>query len=92
MMQARWMAVTLAAAGLAGCGGLPRLTPAKPATVAGDPLTTCPKTDPCSKIANRRQYYDQRVVRYYYFDTNTGRYYWENGQPRFPETVKPPVN
>ena len=36
----------------------------------------CPPTD-------RRQYYDQRAVRYYYFDPQTGRYYWENGDPRF---------
>ncbi len=33
--------------------------------------------------ADRRQYYDQRAVRYYYFDPQTGRYYWENGDPRF---------
>jgi hypothetical protein len=49
-----------------------------------DPLTACPKTDPCSKIANRRQYFDQHENRYYYFDTATGRFYWENGEPRFP--------
>jgi phage tail tape-measure protein len=31
---------------------------------------------------SRRQYYDQRVGRYYYYDQRTGRYYWENGEPR----------
>ena len=36
----------------------------------------CPPTD-------RRQYSDQRSSRYYYFDPSTGRYYWENGDPRF---------
>jgi hypothetical protein len=32
---------------------------------------------------NRRQYYDDKSARYYYFDPATGRYYWENGDPRF---------
>jgi hypothetical protein len=67
---------------LAGCmGHRPKVDPQSRL----DPLTTCPKKDPCDKVANRRQYYDQRVARYYYFDTRAGRYYWENGQPRFPE-------
>ena len=89
MNPARWMAAALAMLGLAGCAMGPHRS--APKTEAGDPLTTCPQADPCSKIANRRQYYDQRVVRYYYFDTVTGRYYWENGEPRFPanDAIKP---
>ena len=43
--------------------------------IKGD-QTGCPPT-------NRRQYYDDRSARYYYFDPATGRYYWENGDPRF---------
>ncbi len=31
---------------------------------------------------NRRQYYDERVGRYYYYDNGSGRYYWEDGSPR----------
>lgn len=70
----------LALLALTGCLGH---RPAKP-ELGLDPLTSCPKTDPCAKIGNRRQNYDLRVARYYYFDTRTGRYYWENGQPKFP--------
>ena len=42
------------------------------------------KTPAAATVANKRQYYDMRQARYYYFDTATGRYYWENGEPRFP--------
>ena len=55
------------------------LTPTKNDVGAKDCLkggAGCPPTD-------RRQYYDQRSSRYYYFDPSTGRYYWENGDPRF---------
>lgn len=72
--------IGLALLALTGCLGH---RPAKP-NPRLDRLTTCLKTDPCDKVANRRQYYDQRVARYYYFDTKTGRYYWENGALRFP--------
>ena len=84
-MTAKWMvaataSLTLGAASLGGCvfGKHP------PPPDVGNPLTTCPKDDPCSKIKNRRQLFDQHANRYYYFDQTTGRYYWENGEPRFP--------
>jgi uncharacterized protein YcfJ len=32
---------------------------------------------------NRRQYYDDRAARYYYYDPATGRYFWEDGSPRY---------
>ncbi len=32
---------------------------------------------------NRRQYYDERAGRYYFYDPSSQRYYWENGQPRY---------
>ena len=72
--------IGLALLALTGCLGH---RAAKP-ELGLDPLTACPKVDPCDKVANRRQYYDLRVARFYYFDTRAGRYYWENGQPRFP--------
>ena len=55
------------------------LTPAKTQAAPKDCSkggVGCPPTD-------RRQYYDQRTARYYYFDPSTGRDYWENGDPRF---------
>ena len=78
----RWMALALTGVVLSGCV-FGKHKP-EPTVLVGDPLTTCPKDDPCSKIANRRQNFDQHENRYYYFDPATGRYYWENGQLRFP--------
>ena len=78
-------ALTLASAGLAGCGAITHfregrdIKPAKSQVKEKDCSkggVGCPPTD-------RRQYYDQRTARYYYFDAQTGRYYWENGDPRF---------
>ena len=81
-MKLRFILAGIALPALIGCmGHHPKVDP----ETKLDPMTTCLKTNPCSKVANRRQYYDQRVARYYYFDTRTGRYYWENGQPRFPD-------
>jgi hypothetical protein len=79
-MRLKAVAAGLAVIALAGCAHHPKDEPPAP-----NPLTSCPKGNPCEKVSNRRQYYDLRVARYYYFDTNTGRYYWENGEPRFPE-------
>ena len=31
---------------------------------------------------NRRQYFDARADRYYFFDKASGGYLWENGKPR----------
>jgi hypothetical protein len=80
--------MTLAVLALGGCAvHMPSLSMAeKPEVVVGDPQVFCPKANPCSKVANRRQYFDQRANRYYYFDQTLGRYFWENGQPRFQGT------
>ena len=80
--------IVAAALGLSGCA-LWHHKPEPRIPAGADPLTTCPKDDPCSKIANRRQYFDQRENRYYYFDQKTGRYYWENGEARFVEPGDP---
>jgi hypothetical protein len=43
----------------------------------------CQQDGACNApAAARRQFYDQRVGRYYYYDQRTGRYYWEDGTPR----------
>ncbi len=34
------------------------------------------------QAAQGQRYYDQRADRYYYIDPQTGRTFWENGQPR----------
>jgi hypothetical protein len=77
---------TAAAPLLQGCSSVAAfkrgrdLSPAKGAAAAQKDCSKgglgCPPTD-------RRQYYDERAARYYYFDPQTGRYYWENGDPRF---------
>jgi hypothetical protein len=73
-MILKFVAGTALALMLSACSSLPRLAggEAKPAAPAGP------------AVANKRQYYDMRLARYYYFDTTTGRYYWESGEPRFP--------
>jgi hypothetical protein len=82
-------AIVLAAAlALGGCA-LWKHKPDPLIPAGADPKTFCPKTDPCNKIANRRQYFNQRENRYYYYDQTLGRYFWENGQPRFAEPGDP---
>ncbi len=39
---------------------------------------TTPKFD----NVNRRQHYNNRAGRYYFYDPCTRRYYWEDGSPR----------
>lgn len=39
-------------------------------------------TTPKHHGVNHRQYFDRRAQRYYFYDRDTGRYYWENGEPR----------
>ncbi len=46
-------------------------------------LRKCRAEGNCVGNPALRQYYDQRQARYYFFDRETGRYYWENGEPRF---------
>jgi hypothetical protein len=81
-MRAKWAALAMIGLALGGCA-LWRHKPEPAVPKGADPLIACPKDNPCSKIANRRQYFSQHDNRYYYFDRATGRYYWENGQPRF---------
>jgi len=65
-----------AALAVSGCIGAQRAPVALKASSA-------PGADTATPVAKRRQYYDQREARYYYFNTTTGRYYWEDGAPRF---------
>jgi hypothetical protein len=81
-MRLKPIAAAWALLALAGCAHHAK---AKPEPL--NPLTVCPKDNPCNAVSNRRQYYDLRVARYYYFDTTKGRYYWENGEPRFPDAT-----
>ncbi|HUO23956.1 MAG TPA: hypothetical protein VMU59_15685 [Caulobacteraceae bacterium] len=83
-IKARRAAVLAAALTLGGCAFWHHKSE-PPIPPGADPRTTCPKDNPCSKIANRRQYFNQRENRYYYFDQTTGRYFWENGEARFPQ-------
>ena len=82
---ARLAPAALALTLMAGCATVSHfsegrdLTPAKSGTRPKD----CGKGGPGCPPSDRRQYYDQRAARYYYFDPQTGRYYWENGDPRF---------
>jgi hypothetical protein len=77
----RMMLIALAGAALlGGCstGPLGRMFSSTP------PVDTRPGANlPGGATQNRRQMYDERVGRFYYFDLKTGRYYWENGDPRF---------
>jgi hypothetical protein len=82
---ARLASAVLVLAALAGCSSVSHFAEGRDLT----PAKTDPKVKDCSKggagcpPTDRRQYYDQRTARYYYFDPQAGRYFWENGDPRF---------
>jgi hypothetical protein len=75
-MSLKWIVLAGAALAVSGCIG------ARPAPVAPK-ASLAPGADTATPVGKRRQYYDQREARYYYFSPTTGRYYWENGDPRF---------
>jgi len=41
----------------------------------------CREEGRCGAVDNRRQQYDQRTGRYYFQDPQSGRWFYENGQP-----------
>jgi uncharacterized protein YcfJ len=41
----------------------------------------CVQDGRCGNVANRRQHYDQRSGRYYFSDPQSGRLFYENGDP-----------
>ena len=70
---------------LAGCSSISRfrddeqVSKAVPRAVEKD----CSKGGDACPPVNRRQFYDDKTAKYYYFDQSSGRFYWENGDPRF---------
>lgn len=43
----------------------------------------CREEGRCGAVANRREHYDQRTGRYYFRDDQSGRYFYENGEPYY---------
>jgi hypothetical protein len=41
----------------------------------------CRQEGRCGAVSNRRQHYDQRSGRYYFSDPQSGRLFYENGEP-----------
>lgn len=41
----------------------------------------CRQEGRCGAVNNRRQHYDQRSGRYYFSDPQSGRLFYENGEP-----------
>ncbi|MBX3511642.1 MAG: hypothetical protein KF700_10610 [Hyphomonadaceae bacterium] len=41
----------------------------------------CREEGRCGAVDNRRQHYDQRTGRYYFQDPQSGRWFYENGEP-----------
>lgn len=41
----------------------------------------CRQEGRCGDVSNRRQYVDQRTGRYYFSDPQSGRLFYENGEP-----------
>ena len=79
-MRMIWIALT----GVALLGGCAAPSIGKLGFKSGPPVDTRPGANlPGGVGVNRRQLYDDRVARLYYFDQKSGRYYWENGDPRF---------
>ncbi|MEZ5994517.1 MAG: glycine zipper domain-containing protein [Hyphomonadaceae bacterium] len=48
---------------------------------AGGAYAGCVQDGRCGGNANRRQYYDQQRGRYYFSDPQSGRLFYENGDP-----------
>ncbi len=48
---------------------------------AGGAYAGCVQDGRCGGNANRRQYQDQRTGRYYFSDPQSGRLFYENGDP-----------
>ena len=48
---------------------------------AGVGAATTPQAPAYSSSLDRRQYFDQRTGRYYFYDPSSRSYYYENGQP-----------
>jgi hypothetical protein len=70
---------------LAGCLAPRPPAPPRPAAVRPPPpLTRCAPGTECApkEPSPRRQYYDARHRRYYYFDPVKGAYFWEDGTPK----------
>jgi hypothetical protein len=80
----RMMWIALAGVALLGGCAAPSLDKIGKLVNAGPSVDHRPGANlPGGFGVNRRALYDERVARYYYFDTKSGRYYWENGDPRF---------
>lgn len=43
----------------------------------------CRQEGRCGAVDNRRAHYDQRTGRYYFQDPQSGRYFYENGEPYY---------
>lgn len=41
----------------------------------------CREEGRCGAVENRRQYYQESSGRYYFLDRQSGRYFYENGEP-----------
>jgi uncharacterized protein YcfJ len=41
----------------------------------------CRQEGRCGNVDNRRERLDQRTGRYYFYDSQSGRYFYENGEP-----------
>jgi uncharacterized protein YceK len=59
---------------LGGCASMNDKHPGQPSVAGSQPSATASN--------GHRQYFDQRRGRYYYFDTASHRYLWEDGTPR----------
>jgi hypothetical protein len=81
----------VAAVGLlaSGCSSVPfvhkpsaQTPPAMPRPL--DSSAHCAPNSPCApkEKSAKRQYFDIRHQRYYYYDPLTRSYYWEDGQPK----------
>jgi uncharacterized protein YcfJ len=41
----------------------------------------CREEGRCGNVDNRRERYESRTGRYYFYDPQSGRYFYENGEP-----------
>lgn len=48
---------------------------------AGGAYAGCVRDGRCGSVSNRRQYQDQSTGRYYFSDPQSGRLFYENGEP-----------
>ena len=75
-------ATAFGAAGLAGCAGHPPDWKDRPNWARLGNTSTAQDQGPAFYRDPHHQYFDKAHRRYYYYDLDKKRFFWENGEPK----------